>query len=125
NSTSGIWSTCVNYDPVTTPGGSQAYSGLAIVRYSADTQTIHIIFKNCYVFNQPITSVTQFSPVTFMINGVLAPKNPPMTLITSFDALPCDSIIPPDPIIAVGPDQIVVMANATIGIYDKATQVNL
>jgi hypothetical protein len=131
--TSGIWSVALDYTPTSTPGGGQCYSGLAMVRYSADTQVITVIFKNCYVFDQPITSASQFSAISFRINGALAAKNPPMTLLTSFDSVSVNddialsgfSYTPPDPIIAVGPHQIVVMANDLMAIYDKQTHTHL
>lgn len=47
----------------------------------------------------------------------------PIPILTSFEGPTDFRFVPPDPILAVGPEQVVVLVNTQIGIYDKETGV--
>ncbi len=61
------------------------------------------------------------NPSNQLLGEVSGSANSSLAILQSFAGPDYTSLIPPDPILAVGPSQVVAMVNTEIAIYDKAT----
>ena len=139
-STSGIWSTCLRYNPVSGPTGTgmtaaglgQNFNGAVLLRYNTTTDVVTFIFRNCYRFEEALTLNSFLEPLTFILSGQFVPLDvAPLTIESTFASVgifnpaPATNFIPPDPTAAVGPSVVVIMVNSAIAIYDKVTGTQL
>ncbi|MHB1952411.1 MAG: hypothetical protein ACYCOU_01575 [Sulfobacillus sp.] len=124
--TSGIWSTSLHYSPSTSPGGGVSFSGLAYLRYDANTQMFTVYFRNSYTIDSTqLTSASLLDLISFHIDGQLSPLTlAPLQLISQFDGFGigtgAQALIPSDGNSAIGPYSIVSVANVQIAIYNKS-----
>ena len=133
-STSGIWTTCLQYNPdgatggLTSAGSGQNFSGTVLLRYNSTTDVVTLVFRNCYQFVGTLNDNSYLEPLTFILSGQFAPLVvAPLAIEQTFASFgvfnpsPATNFIPPDPNGAAGPYSFAAVVNSAIGVYDKVT----
>ncbi|MCA9212784.1 MAG: Ig-like domain-containing protein, partial [Planctomycetales bacterium] len=71
--------------------------------------------------NNEISTAQDISGINSVLGHVAETSGSSLTLIDTFPGPAFSGLVPPDPIVATGPEQIVAAVNSTFAIYDKAT----